>query len=40
MSYHDIMLNTLSYDVETGSEITPCFGKHYDVHNNVAYIMT
>ena len=44
-------LQTLSsYDVASGSEITPCnkidkplvaidFGKHYDVHNNVAYIM-
>ena len=44
---------TLSYDVASGSEITPCnkisikttsglsiYGKRYDVHNNVAYIMT
>ena len=39
----------LSYDVASGSEITPCnkttsglsiYGKCYDVHNNVAYIMT
>ena len=38
----------LSYDISSGSEITPCgkidkqmFGKCYEVHiNNVAYIMT
>ena len=38
----------LSYDVASGSEITPCnkidkplvYGKRYNVHNNVAYIMT
>ena len=42
----------LSYDVASGNEITPCnkidkplviyrfTGKRYDVHNNVAYIMT
>ena len=39
-----------NYDVASGSEITPCnkicklglsiFGKRYDVHDNVAYIMT
>ena len=45
-------LHILSYDLASGSEITPCikidkplvvyrfFGKHYDVHNNAAYIMT
>ena len=44
----------LSYDIASGSEITPCnkidkplvssglqiFGKRFDVHNNVVYIMT
>ena len=35
----------ISYDVASGNEITPCNkigkpGKRYDVHNNVAYIMT
>ena len=42
----------LSYDVASWSEITPCnkidkttsglqiYGKRYDVHNNVAYMMT
>ena len=46
------MINVLSYDVASGSEITPCniidkplvffsiYGKRFDVHNNVAYIMT
>ena len=45
------MKEDLSYDVASGSEITPCnkickplvvyrfTGKGYDVHNNVAYIM-
>ena len=34
------------YDFSSGSEITSCtsglqmFGKRYDVHNNVVYIMT
>ena len=44
--------NKLSHDVTSGSEIRPCikidkplvvlqiFGKRYDVHNNIAYIMT
>ena len=35
----------LSYDVASGSELTPLvvlqiFGKRNDVHNTVAYIMT
>ena len=45
-------LRGLSYDVASGSDITPCnkidkhtsglqmFGKRYDVNNNVAYQMT
>ena len=42
-------IQCLSYDVASGSEITSCikinkplviFGKPYDVHFNVAYIMT
>ena len=39
----------LSYDFASGNEIKPCnkidkplgvYGERYDVHNNVAYIMT
>ena len=49
IDYH-FMLN-LSYDIASGSEIMPCnkiakpqvfsgiFGKRYDIHNNVVYIM-
>ena len=41
------LYNALSYDITSGKEITPCnkidglqiFGK-YDIHNNIAYIMT
>ena len=48
----DIHYSELSNDVASGIEITPCnkidkplvvyrlTGKRYDVHNNVAYIMT
>ena len=44
-----VWFGILSYDVASGSEITPCnksssglqiFGKRYNVHDNAAYIMT
>ena len=48
----DFLNVQLSYDIASGSEIGPCIkidkplvvyrfsGKLYDVHNNIAYIMT